>query len=103
MRFKNNFIFKYSPRPGTNAFGRLEDDVPEQEKRRRNNDLLALQAEIGTEVHAEWVGREVPVFWKTTGKGRKSSSGAENGGVELRIQGESPSSGVQLSGRTPET
>ena len=102
VRFKNNFIFKYSPRPGTSAFGRLEDDVPELEKRRRNNDLLALQAEIGSEVHAEWVGREVPVFLeKRTGKGRKSASGARNGGVELRIQGESPSTGVQLSGRTP--
>ena len=102
VRFKNNFIFKYSPRPGTSAFGRLEDDVPELEKRRRNNDLLALQAEIGSKVHAEWVGREVPVFLeKRTGKGRKATSGARNGGVELRIQGESPSTGVQLSGRTP--
>ena len=101
VRFKNNFIFKYSPRPGTNAFGRLEDDVPEQEKRRRNNDLLALQAEIGTEVHAEWVGREVPVFGKRTGEGPKIWFWSGNGGVELRIQGESPSSGVQLSGRTP--
>ena len=102
VRFKNNFIFKYSPRPGTNAFGRLEDDVPEQEKRRRNNDLLQLQAEIGADVHAEWVGREVPVFLeKRTGKGRKANSGAVQGGVELRIQGEAPPTGVQLSGRTP--
>ena len=35
-RFKNSFIFKYSPRPGTVAIDRFADDVPEDAKRRRN-------------------------------------------------------------------
>ncbi|MBC03743.1 MAG: tRNA (N6-isopentenyl adenosine(37)-C2)-methylthiotransferase MiaB [Phycisphaerae bacterium] len=60
--FKNNFIFKYSPRPGTVAIDRFEDDVTDEVKRARNNELLALQAEIGTAVHASWVGREVDVL-----------------------------------------
>jgi tRNA-2-methylthio-N6-dimethylallyladenosine synthase len=34
-RFKNSFIFKYSPRPGTVAIDRFADDVPEDVKRRR--------------------------------------------------------------------
>ena len=38
--FKNNFVFKYSPRPGTVAIRRLEDDIPEPVKRRRCNELL---------------------------------------------------------------
>ena len=40
-RFKNSFIFKYSPRPGTVAIDRFSDDVPDDVKRRRNNELLA--------------------------------------------------------------
>jgi tRNA-2-methylthio-N6-dimethylallyladenosine synthase len=60
--FKNNFIFKYSPRPGTVAIERYADDVPEDLKRRRNNELLALQNEVSARVHASWVGREVDVL-----------------------------------------
>mgnify|MGYP000187734917 FL=1 len=45
-RAKNQFIFKYSPRPGTVAYDRIPDDVPEAIKRERNNRLLAVQAEI---------------------------------------------------------
>src|SRR5215212_2386859 len=48
-RFKNSFIFKYSPRPGTVAIDRFEDDVPEDVKRRRNKALLAVQAEVCVE------------------------------------------------------
>lgn len=62
FRFKNSFIFKYSPRPGTKAFERLADDVPEAEKRRRNNLLLAVQNEISEEDNATFIGREVEVF-----------------------------------------
>ena len=60
--FKNNFIFKYSPRPGTVAIDRFEDDVPTEVKKLRNNLLLDLQTEISARVHAEWVGREVDVL-----------------------------------------
>lgn len=62
FRFKNSFIFKYSPRPGTKAFERLADDIPEDEKRRRNNLLLAVQNEISEEDNAAFVSREVDVF-----------------------------------------
>jgi tRNA-2-methylthio-N6-dimethylallyladenosine synthase len=48
-RFKNSFIFKYSERPGTKAAERLPDDVPEDVKRRRNHQLLALQDAISEE------------------------------------------------------
>src|SRR5262249_38518369 len=54
-RFKNSFIFKYSPRPGTTAIERFEDDVPEDVKRRRNNDLLAAQAEVSAANNREMV------------------------------------------------
>ena len=60
--FKNNFIFKYSPRPGTVAIDRFEDDVPTEVKKLRNNRLLDIQTEISARVHASWIGREVDVL-----------------------------------------
>ncbi len=62
FRFKNSFIFKYSPRPGTKAFALLQDDVPEETKKRRNNELLNLQDEIAAEDNAVFVGKTVRVL-----------------------------------------
>jgi tRNA-2-methylthio-N6-dimethylallyladenosine synthase len=61
-RFKNSFIFKYSPRPGTTAIDRFKDDVPEDVKRRRNNALLAVQQEASAANNAEMVGKTVEVM-----------------------------------------
>jgi tRNA-2-methylthio-N6-dimethylallyladenosine synthase len=61
-RYKNCFIFKYSPRPGTTAFEKLADDVPEHVKRRRNNELLALQSGISDEISREQLGTTQAVF-----------------------------------------
>ncbi len=58
-RFKNSFIFKYSPRPGTKAFDLFADDVPEEVKRRRNNELLAVQNAISLEDNQPFLGRAV--------------------------------------------
>jgi tRNA-2-methylthio-N6-dimethylallyladenosine synthase len=55
-RFKNSFIFKYSPREGTKAFV-LSDDVPEETKRRRNNELLAIQESISQEDSHHQIGK----------------------------------------------
>jgi tRNA-2-methylthio-N6-dimethylallyladenosine synthase len=61
-RFKNSFIFKYSERPGTKAAERYPDDVPEDVKKRRNNDLLAIQTENSRRDHREQVGKAVEVL-----------------------------------------
>ncbi len=61
-KYKNCFIFKYSPRPGTAAIGRFEDDVLDEVKRARNNELLRIQAENSNEIHREQVGKTVRVF-----------------------------------------
>ena len=52
----------YSPRPGTYAASKMPDDVPEAEKLRRLNELLAMQREIATRKTARWIGREVEVL-----------------------------------------
>ena len=61
-QFKNCFIFKYSPRPGTKAYQLYEDDVPEDVKRRRNNELLALQNAIGLANNQRFIGQVVEVL-----------------------------------------
>lgn len=61
-RYKNAFIFKYSPRPGTAACDRLPDDVPEAIKRRRNNELLAIQSRISGQIGREQIGLTVDVM-----------------------------------------
>ncbi len=55
-------IAMYSPRPGTFAATRMEDDVPQVEKLRRLSDLLALQRDIAARKTAQWVGRDVEVL-----------------------------------------
>ena len=61
-KFKNSFIFKYSPRPGTIAINRFADDIPEEIKKRRNNELLAVQNEITAQNNLELVGKTLEVM-----------------------------------------
>lgn len=60
--YKNAFIFKYSPRPGTTADKRLQDTVPAEVKQRRNIELLAVQEKISDELSREFLGKEVKVL-----------------------------------------
>ena len=60
-RFDNAFVFKFSPRPGTPAAA-MDDDVPDEEKMRRNQVLLDDLDRQGREINAAWVGRTVEVL-----------------------------------------
>jgi tRNA-2-methylthio-N6-dimethylallyladenosine synthase len=61
-KFKNSFIFKYSERPGTRAAERFPDDVPEDVKKRRNNDLLTEQNANSLADHRAQIGKTVEVL-----------------------------------------
>ena len=61
-RFKNSFIFKYSPRPGTKGVELFADDVPEEVKRRRNHELLELQNENCAADNVPLIGQTVEVL-----------------------------------------
>ncbi len=61
VRFQQCYIFKYSPRPKT-AAAKLDDDVPAEAKKERNQVLLAVQERIQTEEHAKLVGRDLEVM-----------------------------------------
>jgi tRNA-2-methylthio-N6-dimethylallyladenosine synthase len=86
LPFKNNFIFKYSPRPGTVAIDRFADDVPDEVKRWRNNALLAVQSETSARVHAAWVGRAVDVLFDGV-RAHVAAPARAAGAVAVRVGG----------------
>ena len=78
--YKNCFVFKYSARPGTPAADRYPDDVPEDIKRQRNRDMLALQAGINHANHRAMIGRVVGVLVEGPSKAAmKSQNQARRG------------------------
>ena len=77
-RFDLAFMFKYSERPGTVAAKRLNDDVPEEVKIRRLNEIIALQNEIAKESNHNDIGKV----------------------YEVLVEGFSKRSKEQMSGRT---
>jgi len=67
VRFANAFMFRYSPREGTKAFKDI-DDVPEDEKIRRLNEIIHLQNKISKEENQKEIGKEVEVLVEKCGK-----------------------------------
>jgi tRNA-2-methylthio-N6-dimethylallyladenosine synthase len=86
-RYKNCFIFKYSPRPGTRADEKTADDVPAEIKKQRNIELLAVQEKVSEELNKSFIGRTVKVLVEGASKKSHQDSGE---GVNL----------PQLIGRT---
>ena len=60
--YDSAFMFKYSERPGTYASKHLPDDVPEEEKIRRLNELIALQTEISAQQNKKDEGKVFDVL-----------------------------------------
>jgi tRNA-2-methylthio-N6-dimethylallyladenosine synthase len=83
-RFKNIFCFKYSERPGTVAGKRLPDDIPDEVKRRRNNELLAIQERISLEDNERLIGQDVEVLVEGYSKAAvKAQEAAQSRGAEV--------------------
>lgn len=76
--YDSAFMFKYSERPGTYASKHLADDVPEEVKIRRLNELIALQNNLSAQSNQRSIGQE----------------------YEILIEGVSKRSRNQLFGRT---
>ncbi len=99
VRYKNVFVFKYSPRDGTVAARRLVDDVPEEKKRERNLELLEAQKAVALENHRRLLGTTLSVLVESEGKLRaEAPSGEVRLGWGRRPQ---DASLVRLIGRTP--
>lgn len=78
--YDSAFMFKYSERPGTYASKHLPDDVPEETKIRRLNEMIALQNELSTTNYKKDLEKT----------------------FEILVEGVSKRSGEQLFGRTPQ-
>ena len=76
-RFKNIYVFRYSPRPATVADKRMADDVPEHDKRRRNAELLALQEGISNGMNHALLGSTVEVLVEGCSKAALKAQEAE--------------------------
>lgn len=66
--YDSAFMFKYSERPGTYAARHLADDVPEEVKVRRLEELIALQNELSAESNRRCIGRTYEVLIEGTSK-----------------------------------
>jgi len=95
QRFKNSFIFKYSPREGTKADELWPDDVPEEEKKRRNNELLTVQNRNSYEDNQPFIGRDVEIL--VEGPSRKHVRG------EAHQHSEAHQEGAAGNGTSPST
>ena len=60
--YDSAFMFKYSERPGTYASKHLPDNVPEEEKIRRLNELIQLQTEMSAIANKRDEGKEFEVL-----------------------------------------
>ncbi|MFA6572520.1 MAG: MiaB/RimO family radical SAM methylthiotransferase, partial [Bacteroidota bacterium] len=70
-RYDGAFMFRYSPREGTKAYD-LADDVPEDEKIRRLNEIIALQNTIALDLNKAEIGRIHEVLAEGPSKRNKS-------------------------------
>lgn len=76
--YDSAFMFKYSERPGTYASKHLPDDIPEEKKIRRLNEMIALQNQLSAESYQKDIGNT----------------------YEVLVEGVSKRSNQQLFGRT---
>lgn len=61
-RFERMGAFAYSEEEGTYSANHYEDDVPQEVKQKRLDQLMALQQDISAEIEAEKVGQEMTVI-----------------------------------------
>ena len=62
VRYKNAFVFKYSPRPGTHSEKKLGDSIPAEVKQQRNVKLLEVISEIAEEDNKRFLGQTLEVL-----------------------------------------
>jgi tRNA-2-methylthio-N6-dimethylallyladenosine synthase len=61
-KYDFGFMFAYSERPGTLAARKMDDDVPEEVKKRRLNEIIDLQQKMALERTKRFVGQVVEVL-----------------------------------------
>jgi tRNA-2-methylthio-N6-dimethylallyladenosine synthase len=69
--YDSAFMFKYSERPGTYASRHLPDDVSEETKIRRLNEMIAVQNELSAESYRKDIGKEFEILVEGVSKRSK--------------------------------
>ncbi|KUG24697.1 trna-i(6)a37 methylthiotransferase [hydrocarbon metagenome] len=69
VQYDGAYMFKYSPREGTKAY-KMDDDVPEETKAKRLNDIIDLQQSISYEINQKMIDKDEVVL--VEGNSKKS-------------------------------
>ena len=83
--YDSAFMFKYSERPGTYASKHLPDNIPDEEKIRRLNEMIALQTEISAQQNKKDEGKEFDVLLEAFSK-RSRDKGSHHIGETVRVR-----------------
>lgn len=67
-RYDSAFMFKYSERPGTYASKHFPDNIPEETKIKRLNELIAVQNQLSAESNARCIGKVYDVLLEGVSK-----------------------------------
>lgn len=70
LKLDKAHLARYSPRPNTVSERRMEDDVPEDEKKRRHQMLDDLQAQVVAEINSRYLGQTVAVLVEERHRGK---------------------------------
>ncbi|MDR1667185.1 MAG: tRNA (N6-isopentenyl adenosine(37)-C2)-methylthiotransferase MiaB [Bacteroidales bacterium] len=68
VQFDYAFMFKYSERPNTPAAGKMKDDVPENVKSRRLQEIINLQGELSLESKQRFIGKTTEILAESISK-----------------------------------
>jgi len=104
QQFVLNYIFKYSPRPGTRAGERLEDDVPEPVKKERHRRILEVAERTQRGRLERWRGQDVSVFVESVSeRDPRLVLGRTVHGAPVSLAGSAELVGTSVAARVLET
>ena len=88
LKLDKAHLARYSPRPHTVSERRMEDDVPEEEKKRRHQMLDQLQSQVVAEINSRYLGETVSVLIEDQHKGKWRGRTPQNKLVFFEDDGE---------------
>lgn len=88
LKLDKAHLARYSPRPNTVSDRRMEDDVPDEEKRIRHKMIEDLQARVVAEINGKYLGEHIEVLVEDRHKGKWRARTPQNKLVFFEAQGD---------------
>ena len=88
LKLDKAHLARYSPRPQTVSQRRMEDDVPDEEKRERHRMLEDLQSRVVARINGQFLGQRVEVLVEAAQKGRWRARTPQNKLVFFEAEGD---------------